>query len=161
MTVTTKTQKVENRKARHDYEVIQTLKAGIALEGWEVKAAMAGHATFQGSSAFVRFSNGEAWLEGMVVTPLLSTADGLLGTQDPVRSRKLLLTRQELDKLQKKVLAQGMTVVPLTLEKERKFKVTIALVKGRNKADKREKLKNADVERDIRNAQKSSAQRAA
>lgn len=144
------TEKVQNRQARFNYEISERLKAGIVLEGWEVKAALRGHAVFQGSSAFVRFSNGEAWLEGVSISVPLECADGLLRQRDPVRSRKLLLNRSELSMLEKKVSQKGMTVVPLELVKERKFKVILGVAKGKNKADKRQSIKTRDMEREIR-----------
>lgn len=153
---TTKQFTVQNRVARHNYEVKDTLLAGIALQGWEVKAALAGQATFQGSAAFVRFKGHEAWLEGLTVQPLANTGMGLLKEQDTTRSKKLLLTRTELHKLGKKVREQGITVVPLELVKGRYFKVRLALGKGKTKGDKRESLKNADIKRELDQARKSA-----
>lgn len=146
---------VQNRIARHNYEVKGTLRAGLALEGWEVKAALAGHANFQGSAAFVRFKGTEAWLEGLTIQPLPGTGMGLLSSQDTTRSKKLLLTKAELVKLGKKVREQGITVVPLALVKGRYFKVDLALGKGKTKGDKRESVKTADIKRQIDQAKKS------
>lgn len=148
---------VQNRVARHNYEVKDTVTAGICLEGWEVKAALAGQATFQGSAAFVRFKDSEAWLEGLAVQPLAGTSMGLLKPQDSSRSKKLLLTKAELRKLGKKVREQGITVVPLELVKGKYFKVTLALGKGKTKGDKRESLKAADINRQIAQAKKTAA----
>lgn len=139
---------LENRQARHLYHIEDTFKAGIVLEGWEVKSILSGRANFNGGGAFIKFINGEAWLEAMTITPLLSTNQGLLGQREATRARKLLLNRTELSKLMKRVVA-GYTVVPLAVERERKLKVIIGLAKGKKQHDKRETIKQRDLTRSM------------
>lgn len=139
----------QNRQARFDYAIEATFTAGVLLEGWEVKSLLNSQATFNAGNAFVRFKDGEAWLEAFTVQPMASTAKGLLVDRQPLRSRKLLLTRQELDKLQKKVAISGYTVVPLAISYDRRIKVEIGLGKGKKKHDKRETVKQRDQSRDF------------
>lgn len=139
---------LENRQARHLYHIEDTFKAGIVLEGWEVKSILSGRANFNGGGAFVKFIAGEAWLEAMTITPLLTTNQGLLGHREPNRARKLLLSRSELNKLMKRVVA-GYTIVPLAVERERKLKVIIGLAKGKKQHDKRETIKQRDLTRSM------------
>ncbi len=139
---------LENRQARHLYHIEDTFKAGIVLEGWEVKSILSGRANFNGGGAFVKFIAGEAWLECMTITPLLTTNQGLLGHREPNRARKLLLSRSELNKLMKRVVA-GYTIVPLAVERERKLKVIIGLAKGKKQHDKRETIKQRDLTRSM------------
>jgi SsrA-binding protein len=121
----------------------------LALEGWEVKAILAGRANFNGGGAFIRFTGGEAWLEAMTITPLPMANQGLLHVAQPGRARKLLLNRAELNKLARKVAERGYTVVPLEVTRERKLKLKIGLAKGKNVADKRETLRNRDLQREV------------
>lgn len=151
------TKTVQNRQARFNYEIKDELRAGIVLEGWEVKAVKAGRATFEGSSAFVRFQSGEAWLEGLTITPLPGSGMGLLIPIVPSRSRKLLLNKAEIAKLEVAVAQKGMTVVPTSLVFERRLKVMLGVAKGKNKADKRYTVKNRDVDREIQAAMKRAA----
>ena len=140
---------LENRQARHLYSIEETLEAGLVLEGWEVKAILAGRANFSGGGSFIRMSGGEAWLEAMTITPLLMTNQGLLSSHEPARARKLLLRSAELTKLSRKVAERGYTVVPLEVIRGRKLKLKIGLAKGKNKADKRETIKNRDLGREV------------
>ncbi|KWA84289.1 hypothetical protein WL29_23315 [Burkholderia ubonensis] len=140
---------LENRQARHLYFIEESLEAGLVLEGWEVKAILAGRANFNGGGAFVRMSGGEAWLEAMTITPLPMSNQGLLSRQEPARARKLLLHSAELTKLTRKVAERGYTVVPLEVIRGRKLKLKIGLAKGKNVADKRETIKKRDLGREI------------
>ena len=140
---------LENRQARHLYAIEDTLEAGLVLEGWEVKAILAGRANFNGGGAFVRLKDGEAWLEAMTITPLPSANKGLLLDAQPSRARKLLLNKAELNKLGRKVAERGYTVVPLEVTRERRLKLTIGLAKGKNHADKRETIKQRDQVREL------------
>jgi len=140
---------LENRQARHLYSIETTYEAGLVLEGWEVKAILAGRANFNGGGAFIRMTGGEAWLEAMTITPLATSAQGLLAQHQPSRARKLLLSREELDKLAKKVAERGYTIVPLEVINGRKFKLKIGLAKGKNVADKRDTIKKRDQARDL------------
>ncbi len=140
---------LENRQAYHSYRVEDTLEAGLVLEGWEVKAILAGRANFNGGGAFIRIADGEAWLDSMTITPTVEADKGLLVSLQPNRARKLLLTRHELDKLSAKVAQKGYTVVPLELVRRRKFKLKIGLAKGKTHADKRETIKTRDQQREV------------
>lgn len=140
---------VENRQARHNYAIKDTLEAGIVLEGWEVKAIRAGQATFNGGAAYVRLAHGEAWLESMTITPIASMNMGLLEPRQADRARKLLLSKQELTKLGRSVTQKGFTVVPLSLTPGRRFKLQIGLAQGKNNHDKRETVRQRDQEREI------------
>lgn len=138
---------LENRQARHNYFIEDTLTAGIKLEGWEVKAIRAGRANFNGGGAFIRFKDGEAWIDAMTITPLPQAHAGLLEERNPGRARKLLLNRSELTKLGRKVAQRGYTVVPLAVLDGRCFKLQIGLAKGKQLHDKRETLKSRDLDR--------------
>lgn len=138
---------LENRQARHLYHLEDTIEAGLVLEGWEVKAILAGQANFNGGGSFIRLRGGEAWLEAMTVTPLAQASLGLLQARDPARPRKLLLKRSELSKLEKKVQERGYTLVPLEVQGGARLKLLIGLAKGKRMADKREALKERDQAR--------------
>jgi len=136
---------VENRKARHEYFLEETFEAGIALEGWEVKAIRAGRAHLD--EAYVLIKGGELFLIGMHVTPLASASTHV--RPDATRTRKLLLHRAEIDRLIGKVERAGFTLVPLDLHyRNGRIKVTIALAKGKKLHDKRESAKARDWERE-------------
>ena len=140
---------LENRQARHLYSIEESMEAGLVLEGWEVKAILAGRANFNGGGAFVRVENGEAWLEAMTITPLPMANQGLLAQLTPGRARKLLLHASELTKLSRRVAERGYTVVPLAVVRGRKLKLTIGLAKGKNVADKRNTIKQRDLSREV------------
>lgn len=139
---------LDNRQARHLYSIEDSFEAGLVLHGWEVKAILAGRANFNGGSAFIRISGGEAWLEAMTITPLAASNQGLLVTMEPNRPRKLLLHRSELNKLSRKVAERGYTVVPLVVTKGRKLKLKIGLAKGKTLFDKRDTLRKRDLLRE-------------
>lgn len=138
----------ENRQARHNYFIEDTLEAGIMLMGWEVKAILAGQANFNGGSAFIKLIDGEAYLDALTITPLEASDKGLLVEREPSRLRKLLLNKSELVKLERRVLEKGYTLVPLALTYGRKLKLQLGLAKGKKLADKRETLKARDLERE-------------
>lgn len=140
---------VDNRQARHMYFIEDTFEAGIMLQGWEVKAILAGQATFNGGAAYVRMENGEAYLDSLTITPLPQARKGLLVDLEPGRRRKLLLNKKELDKLDSRVRERGYTIVPLSLTYGRKLKVNIGLAKGKKLADKRETVKQRDQQREM------------
>jgi SsrA-binding protein len=134
----------ENRRARFDYFIEERLEAGLALEGWEVKSMRAGRA--QVAEAYVYVRNGEAFLLGAHVAPLSTTSTHK--TADPVRTRKLLLNRRELDHLVGAVERRGYTIVPLELHWNKgRAKLLIGLAKGKAKHDKRATEKDRDWER--------------
>ena len=123
-----------NRKARHDYFIEDTFEAGLVLEGWEVKSLRAGNAQLTESYVYIR--NSEAWLIGAHFSPL-KTASTHINAQ-PTRSRKLLLHRQELDRLIGAVERKGMALVPLDLHWHKgRAKLSIGMAKGKKQHDKR------------------------
>jgi SsrA-binding protein len=133
-----------NKKARHEFFVEETFEAGLALEGWEVKSLREGRA--QVTESYVHLRNGEAWLLGAHITPL-STASTHVHA-DPTRTRKLLLHRQELDRLVGAVERKGYTLVPLNLHwSNGRVKLEIGLAKGKKQHDKRADQKERDWKR--------------
>jgi SsrA-binding protein len=123
-----------NKKARHDYFLEERFEAGLALQGWEVKSLREGRV--QLTESYVIIQNGEAWLFGFHVAPLLSASTHI--TPDPTRSRKLLLHRSELDKLIGAVERKGYTIVATALYwKHGRAKLEIALARGKQSHDKR------------------------
>jgi SsrA-binding protein len=143
---------VRNRKARHEFHVLDTWEAGIVLRGTEVKSLRDGRANLQDS--FARLDNGELWLHNLHISPY-DPANRF--NHDPLRPRKLLLHRNELRKLVGQVEQKGLTLVPLELYFSRGLaKVTIALVRGKKLHDKREDLKRRDAERDMARGYKDS-----
>jgi SsrA-binding protein len=135
-----------NRRARHDYAVLDTVEAGIVLSGSEVKSMRLGQV--QMADAFARYTNGELWLEGVHVAPY-QFAIGV-GAHDPDRRRKLLLHRDEIDRLQARVAQERLALIPLSLYfKEGRAKVEIGLGKGRQKADKRQAIAERDSKREM------------
>ena len=136
----------DNRKARHDYHVLDTFEAGMVLEGTEVKAIREGRVNLR--DTYCRLENGEAWIVGMHVGAYSHA--GYAG-HDPVRRRKLLLHRHELNKLLGKTTEKGLTVVPLRMYmKKGRVKMAIALAKGKNTIDKRETIRKREVDRETR-----------
>jgi len=136
---------VENRKAFHDYFIEQRLEAGIALEGWEVKAIRAGRAQIK--EAYVIVSNDEIFLIGCHISPLISASTHV--TPDPTRTRKLLLHAGEISRLIGSVEQDGYTLVPLDLHyKNGRIKLEIGLAKGKKQYDKRQDEKEKDWRRE-------------
>lgn len=135
----------ENRKARFDYFIEDRYEAGLALQGWEVKAMRAGRAQLK--EAYVYLRNGEAFLIGAHISPLASASTHVVA--DPVRTRKLLLNRSELSHLLGAVERKGYTLVPLELYwKNGRAKVQVGLAKGKKQHDKRATEKDRDWQRD-------------
>ncbi len=133
-----------NRKARHDYFIDDTFEAGLVLEGWEVKSLRAGNAQLKESYVYLR--NGEAWLIGAHLSPLTTTSSHVKA--DPTRSRKLLLHRQELDRLIGAVERKGMALVPLDLHWHKgRAKLTVGMARGKKQYDKRADKKDRDWQR--------------
>lgn len=134
-----------NKKARHDYFIEERYEAGVALEGWEVKSLRAGRA--QLSESYVLVRDGEAWLFGAHISPLPTASTHI--QPDALRTRKLLLHRQELDKLIGAVERRGYTLVPLALYWKRgRAKLEIGLAKGKKQHDKRATEKERDWQRE-------------
>ncbi len=135
----------ENRRARFDYFIEQRFEAGIALQGWEVKALRAGKA--QITEAYVFLRDGEAFLFGAHITPLKTSSTHVVA--DPTRTRKLLLNRRELSHLIGAVERKGYTLVPLELYWLRgRAKLEIGLAKGKKQHDKRAAERDRDWQRD-------------
>lgn len=144
-----------NKKARFNFAIEDTLQAGVALEGWEVKSLREGRA--QITEGYVHLRNGEAWLLGAHITPL-STASTHIHP-DPTRTRKLLLHRNELDRLVGAVERKGYTLVPLNLHWSKgRVKLDIGLAKGKKMHDKRATKKDQDWKREQGRILKSSRQ---
>lgn len=140
---------VRNRKALHEYAILDQWEAGIVLRGPEVKSIRDGRVNLQ--DAYARIENGEAWLYGMHISPY--EAANRWNEADPTRARKLLLTSSELRKLVGGVQEKGLTLVPLDLYFRRGYaKVTLALARGKKMHDKRETLKRKAMERDVQRA---------
>ena len=136
----------QNRKARHDYEILETYEAGIALRGTEVKSLRDGRANLKDSYAAMR--NGEVWLYGVHISPY---SHGNINNHDPERDRKLLLHRREIRRLIGKTKETGLTLVPLQLYFDHgKVKVELALAKGKKQYDKRESIAKRDAEREMK-----------
>ena len=135
----------ENRKARHDYFILESLEAGIALTGTEVKTMRAGRVNLKDSYIFIQ--NNEAFIEGMHVSPY---EQGNRFNVDPLRKRKLLLHKKEILKLRAKTQEQGLSIVPLKLYfNGDKIKVEIAIVRGKKLYDKRATEAKKSAEREI------------
>ncbi|MGZ8265227.1 MAG: SsrA-binding protein SmpB [Burkholderiales bacterium] len=136
---------VENKKAFHDYFIEDRFEAGIALEGWEVKAIRAGRAQLK--EAYVIVSNGEVFLLGAHVSPLPTASTHV--QPDPTRTRKLLLKASEISKLIGAVERAGYTLVPINLHyTRRRIKLEIGLAKGKKQFDKRAAEKERDWKRE-------------
>jgi len=142
---------VQNKKARHDYAILETLEAGIALRGTEVKSLREGRANLRDSYAIIQ--NGEVMLRGLHISPYSHTSDRAL---DPLRDRKLLINRAEIRKLVGKVNEKGMTLVALKVYfNERGIaKVELGLAKGKRTHDKRDSIAERDARREMDRAMK-------
>jgi SsrA-binding protein len=141
----------DNRKAFHDYHVIDTWEAGVALLGTEVKSIREGRINLRDS--YARIDNGEAWLLNVHIGPYSHMG---YSTHAERRQRKLLLHRDEIRKLTGQVAQKGLTLVPLRMYfKNGRVKVALALVKGKQAHDKRETLRRREVDRETRAAVKA------
>jgi SsrA-binding protein len=141
----------ENRQARHEYQLLERLEAGIVLTGTEVKSLREGRASLRRSYADIR--DGELWLVGANIA---SYDKGSIGQHDPERPRKLLLHRREIDSLVGKVQERGLTLVPLRLYfKDGRAKVELALARGKDVRDKRRDIARREAQRDMERALKS------
>jgi SsrA-binding protein len=130
------TPRIRNKKARHDYEIVETVEAGLVLEGSEVKALREGKGSLD--DAFARVRDGEVFLFNMHIGAYAQA--GQFG-HDPRRTRKLLLKKREIDRFLGRALEKGFTLIPLTVE--------LGVARGTREFDKREDLKRADAHRDI------------
>jgi SsrA-binding protein len=134
----------QNRKARHDYEIQETVEAGLMLTGPEVKSLRLGQANLKDS--YARPKLGEVFLHEVHISPYENSP---LQDQDPTRTRKLLLHKQEIRRLTAKIQEKGFTLVPLRIYfRDGKAKVELALAKGKKMYDKREAIRKKDMKRD-------------
>ena len=141
----------QNKKARHDYTIIDTYEAGIVLTGTEIKSVRAARITLK--DGYAQIKNGEAWLTNVHISPF---EQGNIWNQDPTRMRKLLLKKKEITHLANEIKGTGMTLVPLKVYLKDGFaKVLIGLAKGKHDYDKREAIKRRDQERDIAKVMKA------
>ena len=144
---------VVNRKARHEYFVEDRFEAGIALEGWEVKALRAGRVQLVDS--YVILKGGEAWMIGTQITPLQTVSTHV--QPDPGRTRKLLLNRAELNRLAGAVERRGYTLIALSMYwKQGRCKVELGLAKGKQQHDKRAAERDRDWQREAQRLRKSA-----
>lgn len=141
-----------NRKARHEYEILSTMEAGVVLVGTEVKALRAGKANLKDS--YAKIIRGELFLVNMHISPY---SPGSYNNHDPLRERKLLLHRREIRKLIGKVEQTGLTLIPLKLYfKNGIAKVQLALTKGKKMHDKRQSIAKRESDREMRRQLKES-----
>ena len=134
-----------NKKARHDYFILETLEAGLVLEGWEVKSLRVKN--IQLKESYVLLKDMEAWLIGAHISPLVTASTHKV--IDPIRTRKLLLHRSEIAKLIGAVERKGFTIVPFSIYwKNGVAKIEIGIAKGKQKQDKRASIKERDWKRD-------------
>jgi SsrA-binding protein len=138
-----------NRKARHDYEILDVVEAGIVLHGSEVKSLRAGQV--QLVDAYARIIDGEVWLDGVHIAPYRFAVG--VGAHDPDRARKLLLHRSEIVRLRERIMKERLALVPLSLRLvDGRVKVELALARGRRKGDKRQTIAERDTQREIQRA---------
>lgn len=140
--------KISNRRARHDYFLMDTIEAGLMLTGNEAKSLLSGRAEL--GSSFVRIRDGEAWLVGANIPPY-----GAIQGYDPLRLRKLLLNKAEITSLDTKMKQQNLTLVPTMLyNKGRLIKAKLALARGKRQFEKREAKRRKDLDREAERALK-------
>ena len=141
----------QNKKARHDYSIVDTIEAGIVLTGTEIKSVRA--ARIQLKDGYAQIKNGEAWLINVHIAPF---EQGNIWNQDPDRTRKLLLKKKQITKLQNDLKGTGMTLVPLKVYLKNGFaKVLLGTAKGKHDYDTRASIKRREQERDIKRIIKS------
>jgi len=142
----------KNRKARHNYQILDTLEAGIVLAGTEVKSLRNREMSIE--EAFAVESRGEMFLHNLHIR---AYSHGNINNHEPVRIRKLLLHKREIRKISAQIAQQGLTLVPLDMHLRRgKIKVQLGLAKGKNVSDKRDSLKKKDADRDARRAMREA-----
>ena len=143
---------IKNRKAKFDFEWVDTFEAGAVLFGYEVKSIRAGKGKLEGS--YIMIAHGEAWLTGASIAPF--QVANTPKNYNPERARKLLLSKKQLSRLEVETKANRLTIVPISwYGSGRTIKLKIALARGKKKADKRETIKTRDVKREIDRTLKS------
>lgn len=139
---------IDNRRARHEYQILESLEAGLALTGTEVKSIRQGGVSL--NEAYARFRDGEAWLMSVHIPPY---KQGSFSNVDPNRPRKLLLHKTQIADLNARVKEKGLTIVPLRMYFTRgKVKVQLGLARGKKVWDKRADIAKREIERDLRSA---------
>jgi SsrA-binding protein len=145
-----------NRRAHHDYEIIDTVECGLVLQGSEVKSLRAGRIALQ--DAYARIIDGEMWLFGLHIPPY-AQANGV-GAHDPDRRRKLLLHRRQIDEWMGKSQQQSLTIVPLSIYfRDGRAKVEVALARGRRQYDKRHAIASRDASREAAREARAATKR--
>ena len=138
----------QNKKAFHDYSILEKMEAGIVLFGHEVKAVKGGQINLKGSYISID-KNNEAWIIGCHISPYRHASQSLSG-YDPLRPRKLLLNKYQVDYLSEKLHERGLTILPLSVyTKGSLIKIEIGVARGKKKHDKRESIKKRTIEREI------------
>ncbi|HEL2502887.1 SsrA-binding protein SmpB [Streptococcus suis] len=141
----------QNKKASHDYTIVDTVEAGMVLTGTEIKSIRAGRINLK--DGFAQIKQGEAWLVNVHIAPY---DEGNIWNQEPTRTRKLLLRKKQIESLDNEVKGTGMTLVPLKVYIKDGFaKVLIGLAKGKHDYDKRESIKRREQDRDIKRTMKA------
>lgn len=141
----------QNKKARHDYQILETLEAGLVLTGTEIKSVRERRINLK--DGFAQIHNGEAWLMNVHISEY---TQGNRFNHDPLRARKLLLHKKEIQKLTGQTSEKGITIVPLKIYLKHGFaKVLLGIAKGKHDYDKRETIKKRDQEREIRRTLKN------
>ncbi len=136
----------KNRRAHYDYEILETLEAGIILSGQEAKSCRQGHVNVSG--AYVSFFGGKPLLKNASIAPY--TFAGTLSGYEPGRDRVLLLSKTEIRKLESSLAEKGVSLIPLEVRAGRCIKVLLGLARGRKRHDKRQRIRERDTERRIR-----------
>ena len=141
----------QDKKARHDYTIVDTIEAGLVLTGTEIKSVRAARINLK--DGYAQIKKGEAWLVNVHIAPY---EEGNIWNQDPTRTRKLLLHKKQIAKLEGEVKGTGMTLVPLKVYIKDGFaKVLIGLAKGKHDYDKRESIKRREQDRDLKRTMKA------
>ncbi|GAW63934.1 SsrA-binding protein [Ligilactobacillus acidipiscis DSM 15836] len=141
----------QNRKASHDYYILDTVEAGVSLTGTEIKSVRAARINLK--DGFAQIRNGEAWLQNVHISPY---DQGNQFNHDPLRNRKLLLHKKEIMRLEQETSKKGVTLVPLKVYIKHGFaKVLIGIAQGKHDYDKRESIKRRDQEREIQRTLKN------
>lgn len=135
-----------NRKARHEYFILESMEAGVVLSGTEIKSVRAGHVNLK--DGFARVENGELWLYNVHISPY---DKGTHYNKDPLRPRKLLVHKGQILKLRMKVKEKGLTLIPLSmyLKEGKRAKIELAVAKGKQQHDKRDSIAEREAEREI------------
>lgn len=142
---------INNRKAKYDYDIKETIEAGIVLKGTEIKSIRLGNANLKDSYAIIK--NGEVFLLGMHISPY---KEGNIFNHDELRTRKLLLNKKEILKINNKIILEGYTLIPVKLYfNKNRAKILLGIAKGKKTCDKREAIKQKDIDRELKKQYKN------